>query len=88
MLDSPAEAEAIVAEKGLGAMRDAGALETIVAEILAANPSQVALYRSGNTQTFGWFIGQVRQKTAGRADPAAVKEALTRALDAAPAPKP
>jgi aspartyl-tRNA(Asn)/glutamyl-tRNA(Gln) amidotransferase subunit B len=82
MLDSPAEAEAIVAEKGLGAMRDTGALDAIVAEIVAANPSQVALYRSGKTQTFGWFIGQVRQKTAGRADPAAVKEALTRALDA------
>ncbi len=47
MLDSPAEAEAIVAEKGLGAMRDTGALEAIVSEIVAGNPSQVALYRSG-----------------------------------------
>jgi aspartyl-tRNA(Asn)/glutamyl-tRNA(Gln) amidotransferase subunit B len=85
MLDSPAEAEAIVAEKGLGAMRDTGALEAIVAEIVAANPSQVALYKSGKTQTFGWFVGQVMKKTGGRADPAAVREALTHALDAAPA---
>ena len=38
MLDSPAEAEAIVAEKGLGAMRDSGALEAIVAEIVAGQP--------------------------------------------------
>jgi len=35
----------------------------------------------GKTQTFGWFVGQVMKKTGGRADPAAVREALTRALD-------
>ena len=81
MLDSTAEADVIVAEKGLGAMRDSGALEAIVAEIFAGNPSQVALYKSGKTQTFGWFVGQVMKKTGGRADPAAVREALTRALD-------
>jgi aspartyl-tRNA(Asn)/glutamyl-tRNA(Gln) amidotransferase subunit B len=81
MLDSPAEAEAIVAEKGLGAMRDTEALETTIAEIVAANPSQVALYKSGKTQTFGWFVGQAMKKTGGRADPAALREALTRALE-------
>ena len=83
MLDSPAEAAAIVAEKGLGRIRDTGALEAAVAEIVAGNPSQVALYRSGKTQTFGWFVGQVMKKTGGRADPAAVREALTRALESA-----
>ncbi len=81
MLDSPAEAAAIVAEKGLGSIRDAGALEAAVAEIVAANPSQVELYRSGKSQTFGWFVGQVMKKTGGRVDPAAVREALTRALE-------
>jgi aspartyl-tRNA(Asn)/glutamyl-tRNA(Gln) amidotransferase subunit B len=80
MLDSPADPEAIVAEKGLGAMRDTGALETAVSEIVAGNPSQVALYRSGKTQTFGWFVGQVMKKTGGRADPATVRAALERAL--------
>jgi aspartyl-tRNA(Asn)/glutamyl-tRNA(Gln) amidotransferase subunit B len=82
MLDSPSEARAIVAEKGLGKMSDASALETAVAEIVSANPSQAALYRSGKTQTFGWFVGQVMKKTGGRADPAAVREALTKALGA------
>ena len=85
MLESPAGAEAIVAEKGLGALRDAGALEAAIAEIVAGNRSQVELYRSGKTQTFGWFVGQVMKKTGGRADPAAVREALTRALGGAPA---
>ena len=87
MLDSPAEPEAIVAEKGLGAMRDTGAVEAAVSEIVAGNPSQVALYRSGKTQTFGWFVGQVMKKTGGRADPAALRAALERALGPAESPK-
>jgi aspartyl-tRNA(Asn)/glutamyl-tRNA(Gln) amidotransferase subunit B len=82
MLDSPAEAFAIVAEKGLGSIRDTGALDAAVAEVVAGNPSQVELYRAGKTQTFGWLVGQVMKKTGGRADPAAVREALTRALGA------
>jgi aspartyl-tRNA(Asn)/glutamyl-tRNA(Gln) amidotransferase subunit B len=80
MLDSPGEARAIVSEKGLGKMSDASALETAVAETVSANPSQVALYRAGKTQTFGWFVGQVMKKTGGRADPASVRQALERAL--------
>jgi aspartyl-tRNA(Asn)/glutamyl-tRNA(Gln) amidotransferase subunit B len=82
MLDSPEEARTLVKEKGLGQMSDAGELEALVAAIVSENPSQAALYRSGKTQTFGWFVGQVMKKTGGRADPAAVREALTRALTA------
>ncbi len=75
-------AEAILARSGR--MNDSAALEAIVAEIVGSNPSQVALYKSGKTQTFGWFVGQAMKKTGGRADPAVVREALTRALDSAP----
>jgi Asp-tRNA(Asn)/Glu-tRNA(Gln) amidotransferase B subunit len=59
-----------------------------VAEIVAANASQVDAYRSGKTQTFGWLVGQVMKKTGGRADPASVREALTRALGPPQAPQP
>jgi aspartyl-tRNA(Asn)/glutamyl-tRNA(Gln) amidotransferase subunit B len=80
MIDSPADAAAIVAEKGLGRLDDAAALDRVAARIVADNPSQTALYRSGKTQTFGWFVGQVMKATGGRADPARVREALERAL--------
>jgi len=82
MLDSPREAWELVEEKGLGKMSDAGELEALAQVLVSENPSQAALYRSGRTQTFGWFVGQVMKKTGGRADPAAVREALTRALGA------
>jgi aspartyl-tRNA(Asn)/glutamyl-tRNA(Gln) amidotransferase subunit B len=80
MIDSPREAADLVREKGLGRISDASALEAIVSEIVRENPSQVELFRSGKTQTFGWFVGQVMKRTAGRADPASVRDALTRAL--------
>jgi len=81
MLDSPREAAAIVEERGLGRISDASALDAVVSEVVRENPSQVALFRSGKTQTFGWLMGQVMKRTAGRADPATVREALTRALE-------
>jgi aspartyl-tRNA(Asn)/glutamyl-tRNA(Gln) amidotransferase subunit B len=80
MLDSPREAGEIVEEKGLAQLSDTGEIAALAEAIVAENPSQAALYRSGKTQTFGWFVGQVMKKTGGRADPASVREALTRAL--------
>jgi aspartyl-tRNA(Asn)/glutamyl-tRNA(Gln) amidotransferase subunit B len=86
MIDSPRDAAVVVAEKGLGKMSDTGALEALAAAIVQENPSQAALYRSGKTQTFGWFVGQMMKKTGGRADPTTVRDALTRALGAAATP--
>ena len=80
MLDSPEDAAAIVRERALGRISDTAALDAVVSEIVRENPSQVGLYRSGKTQTFGWFVGQVMKRTGGRADPASVRDALSRAL--------
>ncbi len=80
MLDSADDAGAIVRARGLGRISDASAVDAVVSEVVRENPSQVDLYRSGKTQTFGWFVGQVMKRTGGRADPATVREALTRAL--------
>ena len=81
MLDSPEEASAIVSARGLGRISDSAAVDAVALEVVRENPSQVSLYRSGKTQTFGWFVGQVMKRTGGRADPASVRNALTRALD-------
>jgi aspartyl-tRNA(Asn)/glutamyl-tRNA(Gln) amidotransferase subunit B len=80
MMGSSAGAEDIVAQRGLGKLSDAGALDGIVTEIVSANAAQAALYRSGKSQTFGWFVGQVMKKTGGRFDPAQVRAALEAAL--------
>jgi aspartyl-tRNA(Asn)/glutamyl-tRNA(Gln) amidotransferase subunit B len=80
MVDSPEEAAAIVAAKGLKSISVAEIMAA-VRGVVEANASQLALYKSGKTQTFGWFFGQVMKSTGGRADPAVVKEKLTAELN-------
>src|SRR5215475_10446968 len=40
-------ASEIVAEQGLGQVSDAGAIEAVVAEVIAANPGELATYLGG-----------------------------------------
>ncbi len=72
--------EAIVAERGLAPIADRGAWSAIVAEVVAGAPDKAAAYRSGRAGLLGFFVGQVMQKTGGRADPQVVRELLASAL--------
>ncbi|MCI5147904.1 MAG: Asp-tRNA(Asn)/Glu-tRNA(Gln) amidotransferase subunit GatB [Candidatus Electrothrix sp. MAN1_4] len=69
MLESGDDPEKIVKEKGLVQMSDEGELVAIVREILAANPDQVQQFRDGKTKVMGFFVGQLMQKTKGKANP-------------------
>ena len=71
----------IVEREGLAQVSDEGALQATVAEVVAANPEQVAAYRGGKKAAIGWFVGQVMKKTAGRANPRVVNELLRKSLD-------
>jgi len=73
----PAE---IVEEKGLVQVSDAGAIEKIIDEVLAANPDNVAEYRGGKEKLFGFFVGQVMKASKGKANPALVNEVLLKKL--------
>ncbi|MCI5124943.1 MAG: Asp-tRNA(Asn)/Glu-tRNA(Gln) amidotransferase GatCAB subunit B, partial [Candidatus Electrothrix sp. AR5] len=61
--------EKIVKEKGLVQMSDEGELVAIVREIIAANPEQAQQFREGKTKVMGFFVGQLMQKTKGKANP-------------------
>ena len=56
-------------EKNLVQVSDEGELLSIVREIIGANPVQAADYRAGKTKLMGYFVGQLMQKTKGRANP-------------------
>lgn len=71
---------ALVKELGLEQIDDTAALEAIVKEIIAANPDNVAAYKSGKMQIFGFFVGQAMQKTKGKADPKIINELLKKFL--------
>jgi aspartyl-tRNA(Asn)/glutamyl-tRNA(Gln) amidotransferase subunit B len=69
-------ADEIIEAKGLKQITDSSAIEAIVDEVIAANPSQVAEYQSGKDKLIGFFVGQVMQKTGGKANPGQVNQIL------------
>ena len=74
--------EAIVKERGLGAVSDAGALEAFVDQAIAANPNVVADYKAGKKAAAGFFVGQVMKLSKGKADPKVVGPMVARKLAA------
>jgi aspartyl-tRNA(Asn)/glutamyl-tRNA(Gln) amidotransferase subunit B len=71
---------ALIAERGLGALSDTGALEAIADEVIAANEKAVAAVRAGDAKSLNFLMGQLMRRTQGKADPAAVREILERKL--------
>jgi aspartyl-tRNA(Asn)/glutamyl-tRNA(Gln) amidotransferase subunit B len=70
----------LVQEKGLTQVSDEGALETIIDDVMAKNPAQLAQYRSGKDQVLGFFVGQVMKASGGKANPGKVNELLREML--------
>jgi len=70
----------LVQARGLTQISDTHALTALIEEVIAANPEQLAQYRSGKTKLFGYFVGQVMKKTQGRADPQLANQLLEQAL--------
>jgi aspartyl-tRNA(Asn)/glutamyl-tRNA(Gln) amidotransferase subunit B len=73
---------ALIRERGLEAVSDTGALERAVDEVLAAHPEDAERYRAGERKVLNFLMGQVMRQTSGKANPAAVREILTRRLEA------
>ena len=75
------EVDAVIAAKGLKQMNDTGALEAIIAEVIAANPANVEQYRAGKDKAFNALVGQVMKASKGKANPAQVNALLKAKLD-------
>src|SRR5580698_8006553 len=69
-------ADDIIEAKGLRQITDAGAIESVIDAIIAANPKQLADYRSGKDKLFGFLVVQVQKATGGKVNPAQLKELL------------
>ncbi len=81
MLQNGGDPESIVDEKGLKQVTDESAIETIVDEIMAQNPENVAEYRDGKQALLGWFMGQVMKETRGKANPQVANKILREKLN-------
>jgi aspartyl-tRNA(Asn)/glutamyl-tRNA(Gln) amidotransferase subunit B len=70
------DADVVIEARGLKQITDSGAIEKLIDEIMAANPKQLADYRSGKDKLFGFFVGQAMKVSGGKANPALLNELL------------
>ncbi len=71
---------ALVAERGVEAVSDAGVVEAAVDRVLATHPDDAERYRGGEKKVLNFLMGKVMKETQGRADPASVRELLASRL--------
>ncbi len=81
MWQGEGSADEIIDSRGLKQITDTGAIEAIIDEVLANNPSQVEQYKGGQAKLLGYFVGQVMKATQGKANPGQVNQILKQKLD-------
>jgi len=70
----------IIEDEGLGQVSDTGAIDAIVAEVVAANEKTVGEYRAGKVKVMGFLVGQIMKQSRGKANPALAEERLRAVL--------
>lgn len=80
MWNKEGDVDDIIEKRGLKQVTDTGAIEKIIDDIIAANPSQLAEYRSGKDKLFGYFLGQAMKASGGKLNPQQLNELLKKKL--------
>lgn len=80
MAQSGEDPEAIVDARGMRQVSDAGALQPIVDEVLAACADQAQQYRDGNQKVIGFLVGQCMKASRGTGNPKLFNELLRASL--------
>lgn len=74
------DVDTIIEKQGLKQVTDSAAIETLIDNIIAANPQQVADYRAGKEKLFGYFVGQAMKASGGKINPQQLNELLKKKL--------
>jgi len=80
MFTSGKSAALVVKEKGVEQLSDAGAIEALCDQVIAANPKPAADFKAGNAASLNFLKGQVMKLSKGQANPALAGEILERKL--------
>ena len=80
MWEEGAAPDEIIQKLGLKQLSDAGEIEKLVDEAIAAGAKQVADYKAGKEKALQSLVGQVMKASKGKANPAQVNEILRRKL--------
>ena len=76
-----ATADEVIDKQGLKQITDSGAIATLVDEVLAANPGNVAEFKAGKEKAFNALVGQVMKAAKGKANPQQVNDLLKQKLE-------
>ena len=74
------DVDGLIEIRGLKQMSNAGELEKIVDDVLAANPKNVEQYKSGNGKALNALVGQIMKGSQGKANPQQVNDLLRHKL--------
>ena len=74
--ESDKSADEIISEYGLKQETDTGAIQAIIADVLANNQTMVDEYKGGKEKAFNGLVGQVMKASRGKANPAQVNALL------------
>ena len=67
-------------ENELKQVSNTSSLEPLIEEVLKQNPKQVEQFRQGKTKVVGYFVGQIMEKTSGKANPQQVNQLVLKKL--------
>lgn len=81
MIETGADPEKIVEEKGLVQISDAGELAKIVNEVLDNNGQSIDDYKDGKGKAIGFLVGQVMKATKGQANPQMANQLLVEEIN-------
>lgn len=80
MWNQEGDVDEIIEKRGLKQVTDTKAIETLLDKIIAANPQQLADYRSGKDKLFSYFVGQAMKESGGKVNPQQLNELLRKKL--------
>ena len=70
------EVDDIIDAQGLRQITDSGEIESLVDDVIAGFPEQVQQFKDGNDKVIGFLVGQVMQKSQGKANPQMANQLL------------
>ena len=82
LIEKGGDPRQIVQKRGLAQVSDAGAIEALADQAIAANPQSAEVFRGGKTAALQHLVGQVMKLSRGKANPQLAAEVLRRKLSA------
>ena len=80
MLTSDEDINKIIDSLGAAQISDTSLIESLVKEVIDANPQSIIDYKNGKDRAVGFLVGQVMKKSQGKANPALTNKMIVEEL--------